>query len=170
MQIRRKISSFLFAGILLAPFFFIINFHVRQYQIRHEMKEAIEQEMLHSFSIETSSINWIRQGKELSINGKMFDVEKIIYKEDGTAILTGLFDDEETALVQQLEKACQQQNNPNSNSSLVKLLSFQLAMPLKQEINSNTLSLSLNNWPRPVKQACPASCRQDMLTPPPEFL
>jgi len=62
-------------------------------------------------------IEWIKKGKEIMVNGKLFDVKKIV-KENGQLIVTGLFDDEETAIENYLKR----QSQGTQNSFVIRFL------------------------------------------------
>lgn len=72
--------------------------------LRHAMREKIQSHELVSLEIPGSAIHWVEKGKELVIDGRMFDVRSIRYEGD-TCLLTGLFDDDETTLYTQLARS-----------------------------------------------------------------
>lgn len=71
--------------------------------IRYEMKERLERELLHTITVPRDKVIWAKYNKEIIVEGKMFDVESYSIK-DGLCFFTGLFDEEETALNDLLEK------------------------------------------------------------------
>jgi hypothetical protein len=92
------------------PYFYFLIQEIRQKQIQHEMKERLEEEQLQTITINKSSFHWEEKGKEAWINGKLFDVKSI--KESGDSVLlTGLFDEQETALVKNLFRQQHKENN-----------------------------------------------------------
>lgn len=60
-------------------------------------------------SISDDEVNWIEEGKEVWINDRMFDIKSLKHK-DHQYTFKGLFDDEETGFVRQLEKEQQKEN------------------------------------------------------------
>lgn len=85
------------------PVFFILLFSVKQQTIRKEMKEKMEKEQLHTIVIADNEIQWAKAGKEIWVEGKMFDI-KSSKSEDGFTTFKGLFDHEETLLKLVLKK------------------------------------------------------------------
>ena len=80
------------------------------------MRERLEHQLLRTVSMRTKDIQWIEKDEEILVNGKMFDISAIEQK-DGITTFTGLFDHEETLLVQQLEE--QQKQSPSQNDKIL---------------------------------------------------
>jgi hypothetical protein len=135
----KKISALYLLFAALIPFAFILFLQVKQQVVRHQMKESLEQELLQIIYIPEKKVQWIKAGKEILVDGKMFDV-KSFYEENGQYIFTGLYDHEETALVSQLEDN-RKKNNESGNSVLTNLFQLlQLVYP-----NENAYQLAKNN-------------------------
>lgn len=77
---------------------------IRQHHIRDRMKEELEKQLLHTITVSNEDIHWVKKGKELLINGRMFDVKNAEQK-TGSTTFKGLYDDEETFLINQLDKS-----------------------------------------------------------------
>lgn len=118
----KKISALFLLLAALIPVAFILILQVKQQVVQHQMKESLEQELLQIISLPGKKVHWIYPGKEILVNGKMFDV-KSYYKKNGHYIFTGLYDHEETALVNQLEENWKK--NKESGNQLLRNL-FQL--------------------------------------------
>jgi hypothetical protein len=103
MKIRNRIALYVICLTAMIPMFLSGLFLAGQYLIRRIMLEKLEQEQAITFQIPESRLNWINNKKELVIQGKMFDV-KSIEKRGDIYIVSGLFDDLETALHSRLEK------------------------------------------------------------------
>lgn len=103
--IHKKITSLFFILPGFAPLLFIIIFSVKQQAIRHSMKERMENQSLHSITMANNEIHWAKKGKEILVNGKMFDVKSITCK-NGLTTFYGLYDEEETLLKTVFEKGC----------------------------------------------------------------
>ena len=130
------------------------------------MKQGLECKMLRNLTLNRNELQWVRSGKEIMVEGKLFDVKSISYKEDGTAVITGLFDEEETALVQQLQKN-QKENNSQGTKQLAQLFQLMLVMPEYPQEN-NSLSFLLSNTRFPVIESAPVAAFKTILTPPPQ--
>lgn len=57
----------------------------------------MEQAELHTIILANNEIQWAKAGKEIWVDGKMFDIKSIEHK-NGITIFKGLFDEEETLL------------------------------------------------------------------------
>ena len=66
------------------------------------MLEKLERNHLQRISIATDRIQWYEEGREIIVDGKMFDIKSSKVANDST-IFYGLYDHEETALKQQVE-------------------------------------------------------------------
>ena len=164
-QLLKKIVAlaFLLAGFM--PVIFTLLFLYKQQLIRHEMKEKLEEEMLHTIVVPVAEVQWVKYKKEIRFQDKMFDIKSITVK-NGQYIFTGLYDDEETALNNYFEKNAEQKNARNNNilTSLFQL--FQTVYPgdstdtLIQKDNSGINGcIVLSNLPSPTK---------NIPTPPPQ--
>ena len=91
------------------PVLFTLLFLYKQQLIRHEMKEKLEEEMLHTIVVPVAEVQWVKHKKEIRFQGKMFDIKSITEKND-QYIFTGLYDEEETALNNYFEKNTEQKN------------------------------------------------------------
>ncbi len=103
--IHKKITSLFFILPGFAPLLFIIIFSVKQQAIRHRMKERMENQLLHGITLIDNEIHWLKEGKEILVNGKMFDI-KSISQNNGLTTFYGLYDEEETQLKTVFEKGC----------------------------------------------------------------
>lgn len=106
-------SHKIYAAVLLMasciPFLFVVCFHVKQQVARYEMKEKLEENILHTITVSEKNVHWVKKNKEILVNGKMFDI-KHFQAENGYFIFTGLYDEEETALNEEVN------NNFNRNN------------------------------------------------------
>jgi hypothetical protein len=67
--------------LVLTPVYIAVYFLAQQTIIRIEMKEKLEEEVLQTFKIVEKKVSWIERGKELLVDGKLFDVKS--YKNTG---------------------------------------------------------------------------------------
>jgi len=108
-RVVKKISAFAFLFTGFMPVLFPLFFLYKQQLIRHEMKERLELEMLHTVIISKAEVQWVKYKKEIRIQDKMFDVKSFTIK-NGQYIFTGLYDADETALNNYFEKNTEQKN------------------------------------------------------------
>lgn len=108
-----KIISLLLLCLATLPIIFAAYIQVNEAVIHHRMQEELEQKNLVIIHVNSSQLIWTNKGKEASINGNMFDVEK--FSVTGNDVqLTGLFDRDEDALFAHIDN--QQQNNSDATA------------------------------------------------------
>jgi hypothetical protein len=118
MQLLKKfIPVVLLASIALMPVLFSAGFIIRQYSIKWEMRERLEQQHLQTITIPVDDIHWIDEGEELLVQGELFDV-KTMTVSNGIAELRGLFDKAEDILFDQLNTFAleQEEDGPGTSS------------------------------------------------------
>ena len=82
------------------------------------MKEKLEKEFLHTITVPKEEVVWSKYNKEIIVGDKLFDVKSFSEK-GGLYFFIGLFDAEETALNDLLEKDT---DDKNENDLLGQLL------------------------------------------------
>ena len=105
----KKITAFFLLLTGAIPLLFTLFFLVKQQMIRYEMKEKLEKEFLHTITVPREEVTWVKYNKEIIVGDKLFDVSSFSEK-DGLYFFTGLFDAEETALNDLLEKGTEDKN------------------------------------------------------------
>lgn len=98
----------------------LLLYQVRICFNRFEILERLEQESMHSITLSSTDVHWVIPGKEIRIEGRLFDVKNIKEKENAITV-TGIFDEEE----EELERMISSRSDPDANKLpfLVKLLS-----------------------------------------------
>lgn len=160
----KKITSILFILLGFTPLLFVLFFAIKQQSIRHRMKVRMEEQSLFTISIADNEIHWLIKGKELWIQGRLFDIKSIEYK-DGIATLHGLYDEEETTLYYAFNEAWQK-NCSDQNQLLSELFeclqdvyfSHHTAIPTLADKQHHIAALS----PKLLSQF------KTILTPPPQ--
>lgn len=118
--------------IIIAFWFSAIGyFHVykiMQAEIRHNIKVKLEQDVPeHELTVITFSssdeIDWVREGKEFRLDGKMYDVVRRQH-ENGLLVFFCIDDRQETALISQIEKLLKDsmQNDKKTSSNSLRTL------------------------------------------------
>ena len=129
------------------------------------MKEKLERQLLHTVTVAKADVVWVKYKKEIRIHDKMFDIESFTIKND-QYIFTGLYDEEETALNNYLEKNTEQKNE-REHQLLLSL--FQLLQSVYPGSFGETLAS-----PTISKAYCPLILQHisspfiNILTPPPQ--
>lgn len=109
----RKCDYILFSGLFLvmlmtvaAPFLYQLKITF----LKMDAGERMENSHLQTIRIPLSAVHWIKKGKEILINKRLFDVKEY-NNNDCDLVLTGIFDDEETALDKSVDDLWQQQQD-----------------------------------------------------------
>ena len=164
-QLLKKITAFFLLLVGAIPVLFTLFFLIRQQIIRHEMKEKLEQEMLHTILIPEAEVQWVKYKKEIRFRNKMFDVESFTVK-DGQFSFKGLYDDDETALNSDFEKNTHQKNEKGYQ---VLTTLFQLLQNVYSVNSSETLtSENISKEYSPIILQHITSPFINILTPPPQ--
>ena len=84
--------------VMLGPLFGYVFFEGYSLHIRHNMELAMETGTLRTLSLPKEELQWTVENRELLIGGRFFDVKKVTVIANHITVVTGIFDDEETAL------------------------------------------------------------------------
>jgi hypothetical protein len=76
---------------------------VKRTIIRYETATLLEQTQLQQITLKESDLNWEEPGRELWVNGKLFDIKLKLTSSNGYVSFKGLFDEKETELNQQVD-------------------------------------------------------------------
>lgn len=104
--------------IILMPCIYCMYFQVKHSMIRWEMEERLESDRLQTVIIPAKDFQWYEEGREIVVNGTMFDV-KSVEKSNGNYIVTGLFDEEETELHIAMGRLQNEQGSSAPDASLI---------------------------------------------------
>ena len=165
MSFRYFRSGFLLSVALL-PTLFLAFALIHQHWIKWEMQEKLEKSQLTTLTLRTHSIQWAKKGKEILIDGKLFDVKSIVVENEQATII-GLFDEEETTLVTQINTQVHQHHT-----------SHQLKLSLFSSIlfgfgTEHTLDFQVHTWVAQSTYALPPQASYQspllaVLNPPPQ--
>jgi hypothetical protein len=103
MELTKKISCFILFIAVSAPLFLSAVFLAGRLVIRHEMREKMEMEHVITIDVPANEFRWHKKNREIIINGKMFDVKSIV-KDNNIYHISGLFDENESILDEELKK------------------------------------------------------------------
>ena len=159
----KKISAFFLLLTEAMPLFFTLFFLVKQQMIRYEMKEKLEKEFLHTITVSKEEVTWVKFNKEVIVGDKMFDVKSFSEK-DGLYFFIGLFDAEETALNDLLEKGT---DDKNENELLGQLFQCLQSPCVSESIDHGIIANQNNTCPFPILLHI-SSPFINITTPPPQ--
>ncbi|HYF33460.1 MAG TPA: hypothetical protein VD993_20185 [Chitinophagaceae bacterium] len=143
MRLRKTIAGIPIILIVLMPCLYCAYFQVQQHIIRTAMREKLERDQLQTVIVPVKDFRWYEEGREIVIEGMMFDVESITRQNDHY-IVTGLFDEAETQLNIALG-LLQQKNNDGPDAQLVSVVLSQTLMyppPINEELASQETIVS----------------------------
>ncbi|WP_416440962.1 hypothetical protein [Phnomibacter sp. MR] len=111
----KKTGTVLAIVAMLLPAWYAADFLIERTLHRMDMWQKVEQSMLQTIRIDSAAIHWTKEGRELIVDNEYFDVATIRY-EKGVAIISGVFDERESAMHAAFAKA-QQQHQSNDGDS-----------------------------------------------------
>lgn len=100
----KRFVTILLCIIASLPMFLSAFFLGGRTLLRHSMQEKLASRELVCLELPGTALVWMEEGKELLVDGRMFDVRSIRYAGD-TCLLSGLYDDNETTLFAQLTRS-----------------------------------------------------------------
>jgi len=95
-------GAWIFLGLVTVPQLFIVLLLGMQVYVRHRLEERFEQRAAVHLVLPERDLIWVKPGKEILLQGQMFDIKTIHYRE-GKAHITGIFDREETKIMHLLK-------------------------------------------------------------------
>lgn len=158
----KKITSLFFILLGFVPLLFILFITIKKQDIRKRMKEKLESHQLVTVTIPENEVTWMDK-HEIWVNNSMFDIhtKKI---EHGIYTFTGLYDDDETELVEKERNAAGKNNEQN------KLLAqlFKCLPAFCNQQSETYFLLPEHNTYSSLVSATPINQFREILTPPPQ--
>ncbi len=136
---KKNIFAFPLLLMVLMPMLVCVYFLVKQQCIKAEMEEKLEECSLTTITLLKKNIQWVEQGKELIVQGELFDVKEVTQKND-SLVISGLFDSAEKEIKQKLSLALGNQSNTDTPLHLLITQFLSPALLLSQN-NSNLLPI-----------------------------
>lgn len=106
----KKITGWALLLLAVAPLLLITGFFVKKQYLQHEMEERMEKAALHTIRAGINEVVWVKPGKEVEVQGRLFDVSSFTIT-GNTITLTGLYDHEEQKLKKDLLKLFRDKKN-----------------------------------------------------------
>lgn len=125
----------------------------------------MEKSLLHTIILDEDKVVWMKPGKEIVVDGRMFDIKKS-EKIDGKIVFQGLYDEEETALKNNINNSMRRDRS-SQQTLLTNLFSLILGVyhtPGDTDIPVSDLSTEkkaaiIHHWSQPILT---------ILSPPPQ--
>lgn len=132
--------------LVAVPLFFSISFIIKQKTIQADMKQQLKTALLQTVVVPARDVKWIKKGKEILVNGQMFDVKTSV-KSGENIVFTGLYDKDEQKLHKNLKGFMHSKNKQSAplNELLAKFFSTTVTITA---INYNTAA----DWKRIVSK------------------
>lgn len=130
--------------VIFIPMLVSILLPVWQQFIRYQMMEELEAKNLTTITIKYDDLRWTRRGKEITVNGNLFDVNEIS-KQGGFYIVTGLYDKDEDVLLEMIKKSQQTINDKPLQLLASQVLNSVLYLENKIDLQHATFKLLLNH-------------------------
>ena len=160
----KRTTTYLLLLLAALPLVYTLFMGIPQKAIQHKMKERLETQLLRTITVAKNDVHWVKDEKEIWVNGRMFDI-KSSHLQNGVYVFSGLYDEEETALLEQLQK--DQQNNNSNSKQLVQL--FQLLQSFYNNPQEEIVSPGNIPGSKFIPEASPlASQFMSIFTPPPQ--
>lgn len=163
----KKISAAGLLAIPLIPLFVLFTLEMGRIMNRRAIRAQMEVAVLRKIVLPEKDINWVEEGRELAIDGNMFDVQQITRLPNGMVELTGIFDERETQLNKELEKHQKMKGVHKALLSTIASIQAVMADPVHPEtpvLSDITTSFSTADH----FSLCPF--KGEVITPPPQFL
>lgn len=148
---------------------FFVFVQLKQSFITYQMKERLEEENVQTITLNKNQVNWVEEGKELIIDGEMFDVKSYTQKND-SLVISGLFDKAEKALKDKLASVLGNQKN---NDAPLQQLIAQFLNPIILTQNSVQMqTIVLLSTPKKyfISTHKFSSTTKEISTPPPNYI
>lgn len=162
----KKIATIILLILVAIPVSCPFILLLKQKAIRKEAASRLEGSNQQVIYLAENDLHWVEKGKELIINGRLFDVKSITPGHNHLVKVTGLFDNDETSIVQQIRSG-HEKNNSENGRQLMQFLQFQLAMPETGQC-SGEISMRSHIHLLPLTAPGLPTSVIDILTPPPQ--
>jgi hypothetical protein len=96
------IIPIVFSLLIASPLLFMAGFQTFQLYVSHRMEFSLKRNDLQTLTFSASKVQWVEAGREILVEGKMFDIKSYSIK-DGVFTAQGLFDEKETKVVNLLQ-------------------------------------------------------------------
>lgn len=169
LSFPKRLLGFSLLILVAVPVFLGTVFLIKQNMIQNQMRDRIELISLQTVTTNLSDIKWIKEGKEVVIDGKLFDVKSFNIT-GKRIILTGLFDKDEDTLITKMKNELQQKKDGNSplGQLVAKYLTHQIFNEFAScSIQNEWKTISTNKFQFYSESMPEAHCF--LTVPPPKF-
>lgn len=118
LTILRSLVLLIIVGL---PGILFVGFSLQKQWHKMEMEEQLEQAALTTIQVPKASFQWYEEGKEILVEGQLFDVE-FIQEEGDHYLIKGLFDEAEKKIDSQLADLLNKKQEKTNSILFVPLL------------------------------------------------
>ena len=166
---KKNIILIFLLCLVAMPLFFSVYTMIEKKIIEHRMQGKLEQECLQTITLEASAVTWLKKNKELLINGEPFDVSSM--SRNGESItVTGLFDNQEKKLEEQLERYNHSQERSASSKNSLLLLFFTTWYQTNEPIDLTTPFFVYKKQAPQKHRGKTCKLYQEIIIPPPRTI
>ncbi len=94
-KLRLHIISIFLGCLVLLPLVFSGGLQLFQVYLKYRAEHRLETETLQTLSVPEHKVQWVEEGREFMVDGRMFDLKSYSVK-NGILTAWGVFDEEET--------------------------------------------------------------------------
>jgi hypothetical protein len=94
-KLRLHIISIFLGCLVLLPLIFSGGLQLFQVYLKYRAEHRLETEVLQTLSVPEHKVQWVEEGREFMVDGRMFDLKSYSVK-NGILTAWGVFDEEET--------------------------------------------------------------------------
>jgi len=107
----------------LVPYLLVVSFWLERHSLREAMEKKLMETNLVQINIAKGNFTWVKAGKEIQFNNRLFDVHSFEQQND-SIVFKGLFDEDEKKLIQNFEHLQQKTHKLSRNQLAVSLFHF----------------------------------------------
>jgi hypothetical protein len=168
LTVRKQPAAFVLLLLVALPLILSVGLFIKQKVLRYQREQRFVTELSQTVIVSVENISWIEEGKEILIDGNLFDV-KSVKKAGKNLLLTGFFDNKEESIVKHIKDTEQQKND--SGSPLHQLSIKFLFLANYKEFTAFSIQ---NNWhfitaQFPVYAEAISNMAYPAIAPPPKF-
>lgn len=162
---RNYLTGFILLSLAAMPAVMAVRFVISCEIARHKAIEQLEKGNYRVLTLKAAQIQWLEEGKELLVDGKLFDVKDYRHIA-GNIEVTGLFDTEEDELREKYRRLINNSTEDTGDAYLLKL--FFTPVLIATPEHEKTISFMLTATPYQLFNEVAVSRVSQITTPPPQ--
>jgi len=165
MQFRKYFTGLILLSLAAMPAMMAVRFVVSTQIAEHKIFEQLEKGICHVHTFTKQQIQWVKEGKELLVEGKLFDVKE--YRQNaGNIEVTGLFDEEEDDLQEKYKGLINRNTENPEHTSLLTIFFTPFLITIPQDETMIFCIIAVNPHRLFSEDAVNRPCH--IFAPPPE--